>query len=391
MIADEHGGSRAPGSAGYDASADYVAGELEALGFEVDRQGVDFASFRENLVTLEIGNRSWSAPEWLHANIYSANGRTVSEAETVGIRDGEPTATSGCSAADWNGFHAGSIAIAFASACSRRQVVELAQDAGAAGLVSLYPTWERGRTLQPTLLDPAGLHTLAVVAGREPAEALLAAAAARTPVALTVDVEQGSAMDDNVLGELAGSTEAVLMVGGHLDSVLDGPGINDNGSGAAVLLALAAALADRPRPELTIRFAFWAAEEFGTHGSIQYVELLSTGEREHIRAYVNLDMVGSVDGTRSVYDDEGGAPGSGRITELLLGALDDLDAPGTLVPAGGASDHASFDRAGIATGGVYSGIDMCYHLACDDRSNIDMQMALELGNAVAAVVEELAY
>lgn len=197
-------------------------------------------------------------------------------------------------------------------------------------------------------------------------------------------------LDDNLIAELPGTTGDVLMLGAHLDSVLDGPGINDNGSGVAVLLALAAELADRPRPELTIRFAFWAAEEFGTHGSTQYVELLSTGERERIKAYVNLDMVGSVDGTRSVYDDDGAAPGSGRITELLLGALDDLGAPGTLIPAGGASDHASFDRAGIATGGVFSGIDVCFHLACDDRSNIDMQMALDLGNAVAAVAEGLA-
>ena len=34
----------------------------------------------------------------------------------------------------------------------------------------------------------------------------------------------------------AGEGERVVMAGAHLDSVPDGPGINDNGSGVAVLL-----------------------------------------------------------------------------------------------------------------------------------------------------------
>lgn len=188
-IADENGGTRAPDGPGYDASADYVASELGALGFEVDRQGVDFASFHENSVTLEIGNRSWLAPEWIHANIYSANGQSADVVQTVGISDGQPTATSGCVADDWHDFDAGLIAVVFGGVCSRRQVILLAQEAFAGGLISLYPAWERGRVLQPTLLDPDGLHTLAVVAGREPAEALLDAAATGAPVTLAIDVE----------------------------------------------------------------------------------------------------------------------------------------------------------------------------------------------------------
>ena len=36
------------------------------------------------------------------------------------------------------------------------------------------------------------------------------------------------------------------MLGAHLDSVMDGPGINDNGSGVAMLLELARALASQP-------------------------------------------------------------------------------------------------------------------------------------------------
>jgi Zn-dependent M28 family amino/carboxypeptidase len=77
---------------------------------------------------------------------------------------------------------------------------------------------------------------------------------------------------------------------------------------------------------------------------------------------------------------------------------------------GGASDHYSFELAGIPTGGVFSGIepltpdeaqafggeagldaDPCYHLACDTRSNVDVQTSALLGMAIADVLEDLAY
>ena len=50
------------------------------------------------------------------------------------------------------------------------------------------------------------------------------------------------------------------MAGAHLDSVLAGPGINDNGSGSAALLEVAQNLANH-RPRNTLRFAWWGAEE----------------------------------------------------------------------------------------------------------------------------------
>ena len=52
------------------------------------------------------------------------------------------------------------------------------------------------------------------------------------------------------------------MAGAHLDSVQAGPGINDNGSGSAALLEVAQQLANL-KPENTLRFAWWGAEEAG--------------------------------------------------------------------------------------------------------------------------------
>ena len=47
-IADDNGGTRVSGSAGYDASADYVFGLLEAAGYNVTRQLFSFPFFQEN-------------------------------------------------------------------------------------------------------------------------------------------------------------------------------------------------------------------------------------------------------------------------------------------------------------------------------------------------------
>ena len=76
----------------------------------------------------------------------------------------------------------------------------------------------------------------------------------------------------NVIAELPGSNDDnVVMAGAHLDSVPAGPGINDNGSGSAVLLEVAQQIA-KLKPENTLRFAWWGAEEEGLIGSTEYVD-----------------------------------------------------------------------------------------------------------------------
>jgi Zn-dependent M28 family amino/carboxypeptidase len=64
-----------------------------------------------------------------------------------------------------------------------------------------------------------------------------------------------------------GDPDHTLVVGSHLDSVVKGPGINDDGSGTATDLEIAETLAkDKIKPRNRVRFAFWAAEESGLVG-----------------------------------------------------------------------------------------------------------------------------
>ena len=106
----------------------------------------------------------------------------------------------------------------------------------------------------------------------------------------------------NITAEKRGvNNDNVVMAGAHLDSVLEGPGINDNGSGSASILEAAEQLANI-KPQNTIRFAWWGAEESGLVGSTNYVNGLSQAEKDRIALYLNFDMVGSPNYIFMVYD-----------------------------------------------------------------------------------------
>ena len=202
-------------------------------------------------------------------------------------------------------------------------------------------------------------------------------------VRLSVDADSGNRVTRNVIAETGpADAERVVMAGAHLDSVPEGPGINDNGSGVAAVLEVAEQLAGRPLPEgASLRVGFWAAEEIGLVGSRHYVTRLPRRERERIAAYINLDMVGSPGERLAVYE---GDDAAGRRIEDALRA--DLPENAPEESLGGASDHASFGREGIAVGGLFSGVDRCYHESCDGIRNVDEALAARAARATAAAL-----
>ena len=116
----------------------------------------------------------------------------------------------------------------------------------------------------------------------------------------------------NVIAELPGkNTGNVVMAGAHLDSVAAGPGINDNGSGSAALVEVAENLA-KVRPQNTVRFAWWGAEEANLVGSTYYVTTLPEAEVDRIAFYLNFDMIGSPNYVFFIYDgDDSDVTGAG--------------------------------------------------------------------------------
>src|SRR5579863_7004975 len=78
---------------------------------------------------------------------------------------------------------------------------------------------------------------------------------------------------DNVVAEIPGreSSGEYVLIGGHLDSWQPGTGAQDNGTGAASVLAVAEAIkASGLTPRRTMRFILFGGEEEGLIGSLRY-------------------------------------------------------------------------------------------------------------------------
>jgi len=104
----------------------------------------------------------------------------------------------------------------------------------------------------------------------------------------------------NIILELPGRGEGVVILGAHYDTTPDSVGANDNASGTGVLLALAERLARPPWSNqavsvfpFTLRLIAFGSEEIGLRGSWHYVEQLSDAELDGIKVMINLDSVGS--------------------------------------------------------------------------------------------------
>ena len=419
------GGRRNAGSEAYAAAARYVAGELAAAGYTVTQPPVDVPFFEQEAATvLEIvGGQSFQDIRDVKAMLFSASGDVTGRIFPLGFdpnaSPGAPTGL-GCQPSDWEDVPRGAIALVQPAPCRRQDVVVNAQEAGAAAVITSYVDWQPDHVLRPTLIDPSSISIPAVGVTHEAGLALASAAESKDEVHVATHTSSEPRTSPNVIAESpAGDPAHVLMLGAHLDSVMDGPGMNDNGSGTMTVLEIARQLAAIPGgPGVEggggwkVRFAFWAGEELGLFGSFQYTGELGPEGASVIEAYLNLDMIGSTNAVRQVYDGSATTrpAESGAITDLFARALDGAGLAWEPTAVGAASDHFPFDQAGVPVGGLFSGAndlkteaqvqifggfsgvqaDPCYHLGCDTVDNIDAVTLEQLARAAAWVTGALA-
>jgi hypothetical protein len=376
-IADENGGTRAAGTPGYDASADYVASRLRAARWRVRRQPVRFTHFDLRRASLAVGGRRLRRADDFQVLSYSGSGSASGRLHASG---------DGCSLDDLAGLAPGEVPFVGRGGCFFRQKARNAERAGAEALVVADAVRSRRGVASGTLAVPGTRIPVVLASYRA-----LGGRGDGAAVRLRVDARTGPRVAENVIAETpGGSGGRVVMAGGHLDSVAGGPGINDNGSGTAALIEAAEAIGPNP-PGARVRLAFWGAEELGLIGSRHYVRSLRPEDRRLIRAYVNLDMVGSPNALPEVYGD--GDEGLGRTLTRAWGARLER------VTAGGSSDHAPFEEAGVDVNGLYTGgpeggaggrpRDPCYHLACDTARNVDVRVLLRMARAAAEAMRRL--
>lgn len=139
------------------------------------------------------------------------------------------------------------------------------------------------------MADPAGLAATVAYIERELRGAGL------SPRRLPYQV--GNARVENLEASIAGHgrAEEIVVIGAHHDAVAGTVGANDNGSGVAAGLVLAAAAANL-RPARTLRFVFFANEEpphFQTDamGSLVYARQCR-GRNERVVAMISLETIG---------------------------------------------------------------------------------------------------
>lgn len=234
----------------------------------------------------------------------------------------------------------------------RSEKIALAEAAGATGFVLIAP----GSLVQigvATLGDHA--TEIPAVAADYESGSWLARIVARHPdgmrVRMTTSNRMGRTTDANVIADIRGTTDEVVLVGAHLDSWELATGAVDNGSGSAAVLDIARALAEHVRstgqqPRRTIRFALWMGEELGLYGSNHHVAEAVRGDSiGRYVAVLNLDVVGAPVGLGAM-----GRPEA----EALLAPLADAFVAADMIPsaeistAGGLySDHMGFLFEGI--------------------------------------------
>lgn len=195
----------------------------------------------------------------------------------------------------------------------------------------------------------------------------------------------------NVVGSLSGKThpEQKVVVGCHHDAWTFGAG--DPLAGTMVVCEAAKSFATAAReghkPDRTVVFAHWAAEEYGLIGSVEWVEAHREDLSRNAVAYINLDMAamgpyfGSsaapplkpviTDATRAVPAAERIAPNGESVFEEWLARSEDDLLPGhpRFGHLGGGSDHVGFychlgiPSASLSVGGSKG---VSYHSAYDN-------------------------
>ncbi|MCK6601250.1 MAG: M28 family peptidase [Bacteroidetes bacterium] len=253
-----------------------------------------------------------------------------------------------------------------------------------------------GKKLPVYFLSESAANTLLSLGGLDPSEfrraqtsgKMLPSAKSGVRLSSVLKLRRREEKIGNLIAGIPGkSKDEVLVIGAHLDhlgSVTNGeffPGADDNASGVAVLMELARVLSldyqSGWRPDLTLIFAVFTAEEEGLLGSFSLAQDLD-GSHFKIRTMVNLDMVGreSEDSIEVIGDDRKD-PNLHQLINSLSGKnglffsrkLNQPGIPGDLFYR---SDHYSFARFGIPVVFFTDGMGENYrrHSPADDYHSV---------------------
>lgn len=195
------------------------------------------------------------------------------------------------------------------------------------------------------------------------------------------EINVGAAKSQNVIAQKIGSCEVekdLILVVAHLDSINIGdipdgiaPGADDNGSGSVGILEIARIFHDLEIKH-DLRLILLGGEEQGLFGSRDYLNSLSSSEKERISVVLNMDMVGVKNTQNPTVLIEGA-----HISQSLIDALTEAGSTYTnlkiqtsLNPF--ASDHVPFIEAGIPAVLTIEGSDSSNSNIHSENDKIDL-------------------
>lgn len=421
-IANQNSNNRMALSNGYKASVSYVEKVLKDSGYDVVRQEFNVSRSEDrnppNLMKKTPVEQVFIAGD--DFSCMSSNGSAILEAQVEAVDLVVPSlhknhSNSGCEMADFSRFTPGNIALVQRGTCSFQTKVENAIKAGAAGVILFNEGNPEREGVIESRISSAPDNYPIIGASFAVGEALrnnVLSGPTSNYVMLSIDVERNAKPVQNLIAETKiGDASKTLVVGAHLDSVAEGPGMNDNGSGSATILEIAKQLALlNISLQNKVRFIWFGAEEFGLLGSEYYVNSLGAAERENIMAMLNFDMLGSSNYARFVYNGSNASASSGYIEQVFLDYFSSVNLITHPTAFDGRSDYGPFIEIGIPAGGLFSGaearksrelariyggtagksFDPCYHRSCDNfdttsdqNGSLALQSLDELSDAAA--------
>lgn len=353
-IANANKGSRADGTTGYDASVDYIVKLLSDKGFDVSTpEATRLGAQQQGPETLTVGDRTFSIDQ-ASLMIQTPPGGVSAPA----VRAAK---LPGCAAGDYAGTAVkGAIAVTDDTGCTIVDKQNAAVSSGAVALLVVI-----GQTATRGLFTPGYYKQLKVPVGVIGGDADTTLRRTSAPVRLKLESRSTLAKSRNVVVQTkTGSAQNVVVVGTHLDSAENSPGMNDNGSGVAALLETALQLGPSPAVNDAVRFCFFAAGKQGVGGPTSYVAGLSHDQLTDIAMFLDFDLLASQNAGYFTYDgDQSGQPsndvppdsvppGSAGIERTLAGYLNLAGRRPADLPLSGAADYYPFEQAGVPIGGV---------------------------------------
>lgn len=373
-------------ASGHLGTINYIKSTLDTLGGYYNVSDQTFPAVTGNVyeAKLVIGN---DVPQFTTFGLTPATKNKEPVHDDLVLVDGV-----GCQSSDYPSNATGNVLLIRRGECSFGQKSELAGQAGAVAAVVVNTDKDE---LHGTLGTPSPDHVatfgLSGAAGEkylkklEDGEALDSIA--------YIDADVNIIRTTNVIAQTAhGDPDNCVMLGGHSDSVAEGPGINDDGSGSLSVLEVAVQLSHY-KVNNCVRFSWWSGEEEGLLGSNYYVASLSGEENAKLRLFMDYDMMASPNFAYQVYNatDAANPVGSEKLRDLYTSWYEKQGLNYSFIPFDGRSDYDGFIRHGIPAGGIATGAegvkteeeaakfggragewyDPCYHQLCDDLDNVN--------------------